>query len=213
MSNQLLRTILTIPAILVGFTFHEYAHAKVADILGDKTPRFQGRLTLNPITHIDPIGFLMILICRFGWAKPVQINRSAFKDPYKDDLKVSLAGPIANLIVAILGAILYKVYIEIFSSIELSSQVSLVLGLISIIIKMIYIMNVYLFIFNLLPVPGLDGFAIIEDLFPNFFLQIEEKVDRYKFIIFIAIIYFGGSIISYPGEVIISLIERLLGII
>ena len=99
--------IFMIPAILIGFTFHEYAHAKVADKLGDKTPRFQGRLNLNPINHLDPLGTLLILFCGIGWAKPVQVNPSAFKNYYKDDLKVSIAGPIANLIVAFIGTILY----------------------------------------------------------------------------------------------------------
>src|SRR5665647_1476491 len=104
-TQQILDKILMIPAILLAFTFHEYAHAITADRLGDKTPRFQGRLTLNPIAHIDPIGFILILIMGFGWAKPVQTNPSAFKNYYKDDLKVSVAGPIANLILGFLFAI------------------------------------------------------------------------------------------------------------
>ena len=103
---EILNKILMIPAILLAFTFHEYAHAITADRLGDKTPRFQGRLTLNPIAHIDPIGFLLILLVGFGWAKPVQTNPSAYKNYYKDDLKVSIAGPIANLILGFLFAIL-----------------------------------------------------------------------------------------------------------
>ena len=86
---EILNKILMIPAILLAFTFHEYAHAITADRLGDKTPRFQGRLTLNPIVHIDPMGFLLILLVGFGWAKPVQTNPSAYKNYYKDDLKVS----------------------------------------------------------------------------------------------------------------------------
>ena len=105
-TQQILGKILMIPAILLAFTFHEYAHAITADRLGDKTPRFQGRLTLNPIAHIDPIGFILILIAGFGWAKPVETNPSAYKNYYKDDLKVSIAGPIANLILGIIFAIL-----------------------------------------------------------------------------------------------------------
>ena len=109
---DLQQIILTIPAILIGFTFHEYAHAKMADKLGDKTPRFQGKLTLNPFVHIDPLGFLFILIAGIGWAKPVETNPSAFKRYYKDDLKVSLAGPIANFIVAVVAAVLYGIYLR-----------------------------------------------------------------------------------------------------
>ena len=104
--------ILMIPGMLIAFTFHEYAHAYVADKLGDKTPRFQGRLTLNPIAHIDPIGFIAVLIFSFGWAKPVQTNPSAYKNYHKDDLKVSLAGPIANFLVAIVTSINTRIYVR-----------------------------------------------------------------------------------------------------
>lgn len=83
----LLEKILTLPAILLAFTFHEYAHALVADKLGDKTARFQGRLTLNPAKHIDPFGFLCVLLLGIGYARPVQVNPGAFKNYYKDDLK------------------------------------------------------------------------------------------------------------------------------
>ena len=94
---KILQKLLILPALLIGFTVHEYAHAYMADKLGDKTPRFQGRLTFNPLAHIDPMGFFMILFVGFGWAKPVQTNRSAYRNYYKDDLKVSIAGPLSNL--------------------------------------------------------------------------------------------------------------------
>ena len=103
MNISIYEKLIIIPAIIIAFTFHEYAHAKVADKLGDKTPRFQGRLTLNPAKHIDPIGFILVLIMGFGWAKPVETNPSMFKDYYKDDLKVSLAGPMMNLLLSIVG--------------------------------------------------------------------------------------------------------------
>lgn len=112
MNFDIRTTILTIPAILIGFTIHEYAHAYTADKLGDKTPKFQGRLTLNPFAHIDWMGLLMILLFRFGWAKPVEINPSAFKHYYKDDFKVSFAGPLSNLITAFIFAILTEVFMK-----------------------------------------------------------------------------------------------------
>ena len=108
----LLEKILTLPAILLAFTFHEYAHALVADKLGDKTARFQGRLTLNPAKHIDPFGFLCVLLLGIGYARPVQVNPGAFKNYYKDDLKVSLAGPLANFLVAIVAALIFAIYIK-----------------------------------------------------------------------------------------------------
>ena len=98
--------VLLIPAILIGLTIHEFAHALVADRLGDKTPKFQGRLTLNPFVHIDLLGFAMILLIGFGWAKPIETNPAAYKRRYKDDIKVSVAGVVANFITALVFALL-----------------------------------------------------------------------------------------------------------
>ena len=103
---NLLYIILKIPAILIAFTVQGYAKALVADKLGDKTPRFQGRLTLNPAAHIDLIGFIMILLAGFGWTKPLNTNPSAYKRRYKDAIKVSIAAPLANLLVGFIGMIL-----------------------------------------------------------------------------------------------------------
>ena len=104
--QSVLNIILMIPSILIAFTFHEYAHALVAYKLGDDTPKHQGRLSLNPLVHIDIIGFLMLLFLKFGWAKPVETNPRAFKNYYKDDLKVSIAGVIGNLVAALLASII-----------------------------------------------------------------------------------------------------------
>lgn len=181
MNNWLLDTILIIPAILIGFTFHEYAHAVVADKLGDKTPKFQGRLTLNPFVHIDIVGFIMILVMHFGWAKPVETNPSAFKNRYKDDLKVSIAGPIANLIVAFFGAILMVILAK-YGRISLIGMPTLY-GILATIISYIISINCMLFVFNLIPIPGLDGFHILRDLFPSAYYKISDAVYRYQLII------------------------------
>nr|MBK5236863.1 site-2 protease family protein [Clostridium sp.] len=171
-----------IPAILIAFTFHEYAHAIVADRLGDKTPRFQGRLTLNPIAHIDPMGFILILIMNFGWAKPVQTNPSAYKHYYKDDLKVSIAGPIANLILGFLFAILYVLF---FKFVQNQSALN---DIIVSILKITGQLNCILFFLNLVPIPGFDGFHIVRDLFPKFFYNLSDSITRYQFMIFIVLL-------------------------
>lgn len=203
--------ILMIPAILLGFTFHEYAHAKMADKLGDKTARFQGRLNLNPLTHIDPLGFLMILVAGIGWAKPVQVNPAAFKDKYKDDLKVSLAGPLANLGVALFGGVLLFIVTALIFSNILTGALSQILYDIS--MQIIYI-NVMLFIFNLLPLPGLDGWSVFRDLSPKHFYRVSDKVYQYQFIILIAIVVVGAPIISIPvnfvSNQIINIVQLLL---
>ncbi|PRR81305.1 site-2 protease family protein [Clostridium vincentii] len=194
--DRLFSILVSIPAILLAFTCHEFAHAKVADMLGDKTPRFQGRLTFNPIKHLDPLGTLLILIVGFGWAKPVQTNPSAYKNYYMDDLKVSLAGPLTNLVLAFIGYICYKVVII------LQVQSGIVPGtIIIVLINMIYAVftiNTMLFVFNLLPLPGLDGFAVLRDLKPKFFYKISDSIYKYQMIIIILIIVGGSKIIRIP---------------
>lgn len=185
-TNWLLGKILIIPAILIGFAFHEYAHAIVADKLGDKTPKFQGRLTLNPFSHIDIIGFLMIMVAGFGWAKPVEINPSAFKNRYKDDLKVSIAGPIANLIVAFFATIIF-VAISKYGD-RLSLGYPQLYSIIGVIFGQIIGINCMLFIFNLLPLPGLDGFHIFRDLFPSTYYKMSDSIYRYQLLILVLFI-------------------------
>lgn len=192
--DKILNIFLTIPAILIAFTFHEYAHAKVADMLGDNTPKFEGRLTLNPIAHIDPMGFLMILLFRFGWTKPIRTNPSAYKNYYKDDLKVSIAGICANLVVAIVFSILFGIFVRFAFNVLPESYYSVI----SLMISNIIAINISFAVFNLLPIPGLDGFKILEDLMPKKFNKIGDKLYRYQMLILLGIIFFGGFIISVP---------------
>ncbi|KAI3349424.1 site-2 protease family protein [Clostridium botulinum] len=192
--DKILNIFLTIPAILIAFTFHEYAHAKVADMLGDNTPKFEGRLTLNPIAHIDPMGFLMILLFRFGWTKPVRTNQSAYKNYYKDDLKVSIAGICANLVVAIVFSILFGIFVRFAFNVLPESYYSVI----SLMISNIIAINISFAVFNLLPIPGLDGFKILEDLMPKKFNNIGEQLYKYQMLILLGIIFFGGFIISVP---------------
>ena len=197
---ELLVIILKIPAILIAFTAQGYAKALVADKLGDKTPRFQGRLTLNPSAHIDLIGFLMILIAGFGWTKPLNTNPSAYKRGYKDAIKVSVAAPLANLLVGFLGTILYVFTYKFLSNI-LSDTIYFIL------INMIWLIatiNISLFVFNLLPIPGLAGFEIFRDLWPKTFYKVSDKIYQYQFLILIAIIFIGGTILSIPVNFILN---------
>lgn len=210
MRDQILTTVLLIPGILLGLTFHEYAHAYTADKLGDKTPRFQGRLTLNPLVHIDLIGFIMILIVHFGWAKPVQTNPSAYKNYYKDDLKVSIAGPLANLVIAFLSALVLALYIKLHLNLDPNLD--------TIIYYILYLsvdMNCMLFVLNLIPIPGFDGFHILRDLFPKLFYNISDKIYQYQFIIMIVFLVSPLStyVIRIPanfiGNLIINIVSRI----
>ena len=189
---DLYRTVLTIPAILIAFTFHEYAHAIVADRLGDRTPRFQGRLTFNPLAHIDFIGFLMILVAGFGWAKPVQTNPSAFRNYYKDHLKVAIAGPIANILVALIFTPLLVLYYKyVFALIPMDTLA----GVLGDILQRVVLINIVLFIFNLMPIPSLDGYHVLSDLFPSTFNKLSYKIHRYELLILI--IFLATPISNY----------------
>lgn len=217
---EMLRTslrdmLIMIPAILLGFTFHEYAHAKMADMLGDKTARFQGRLNLNPLSHLDFIGMITILLIGFGWAKPVEINPTAFKNPKKDDLKVSLVGPFANLIVAIIATVIFGIYGK-FIALSITN-INLAVVLSDILLNIIKV-NVMLFVFNLLPLPSFDGEHIVKYISPKFYYGTFTKLHNYRFIILMALIFPIGSnsIIGYIVSPIVRFIfiylEKMLAI-
>ena len=198
---ELLDIILKIPAILIAFTAQGYAKALVADKLGDKTPRFQGRLTLNPSAHIDLIGFLMILIAGFGWTKPLNTNPSAYKRGYKDAIKVAIAAPLANLLVGFVGTILYVATYRFLPNILSDDTIFFILINM---VRLIAVVNISLFVFNLLPIPGLAGFEIFRDLWPKTFYKVSDKIYQYQFLILIAIIFIGGTILSIPVNFILN---------
>ncbi|HEX7225112.1 MAG TPA: site-2 protease family protein [Candidatus Limnocylindria bacterium] len=138
-------------ALLVGLTFHEFSHAYVADQLGDHRPRAMGRVTLNPIPHIDPIGALLLLVAGFGWAKPVLVNPAALRNGRAGLAMVAAAGPIANLSLAVVFAIVFRVL----------GQADIGLGtFVGMTIFWVVVFNVVLAIFNLLPIPPLDGYNV-----------------------------------------------------
>lgn len=209
MNAIILNKILVIPGILIGLTFHEYAHALVSDRLGDKTPKFQGRLTLNPFVHIDIIGFIMILLVGFGWAKPVETNPNVYKNGYKDDLKVSAAGPIANLLVAIVFSVVYVIAYKVFISTAFVSSI-LANIILKILLEAISI-NCMLFIFNLIPIPGLDGFHILRDIFPRIYYRVSDKIYRYQLIILVVFVAtpVANYVVGVPSYVLYNKILRV----
>ena len=208
MSDFDLRGILLIlPAVLVGFTIHEFSHAIVADRLGDTTPRDQGRLTLNPVAHIELIGLLMILFVGFGWAKPVQINPDNFKNPKKDDILVSLAGPLSNLLFGIGFGLLLKLLMTVASGVFYIAGFGEILY--QIIAYFIWI-NFLLAVFNLFPIPPLDGSHILLSLIPDRYSGFKTAFSRYgRFILIAAILL--GSFTGYNLLPIGFLTEKLYG--
>lgn len=167
--------------LMIAFTFHEFAHAYVAYKFGDMTAKNQGRLTLNPVRHLDPIGTLLIFIAGFGWARPVPVNRFFFKKPRLAGILVSIAGPLSNLLLASLGFIIWNAFVQagIASDTLINIQDFLLLFI---------QLNIVLFIFNLLPFPPLDGYRVIEDLAPNDIRAKMTQYESYGAIIFLIIV-------------------------
>ncbi|OGB88823.1 hypothetical protein A2625_02120 [candidate division WOR-1 bacterium RIFCSPHIGHO2_01_FULL_53_15] len=186
--------VISLPILLVVITVHEFSHALVADRLGDPTPRLAGRLTLNPIAHIDPIGLLMLILVRFGWAKPVPINPYNFRNPRQGSLLVSLAGPVSNFILAWIIAVFYRTLPLDYSGLLAQAMsyaiwISLALG-----------------VFNLIPIPPLDGSHILEYFLPAHQLEGFYRLQQYGFLILIAIIMFGSPVLM----AVIEFLYRLL---
>lgn len=175
-----------LPGIVIAMVVHEYAHARVAYALGDYTPRLQGRLTLNPAAHVDPIGLAMLFIVHFGWAKPVQINPMNFSNPRRDDILVSLAGPASNLITSFIALIILVLLAKF--DFPFSEGVLVVFNL-------IIVYNINFAIFNMLPIPPLDGSHILRNLLPYEMARAYEQLERYSFIFLIIII--ATPVLSY----------------
>ena len=186
---DLRRIALILPAVLVGFTIHEFSHAIVAVRLGDTTPRDQGRLTLNPLAHIELIGLLMILFAGFGWAKPVQINPNNFKNPKNDEILVSLAGPFSNLLFGIGFGLLLKTLLTVASGIFYIGGFGEILY--QILAYFIWI-NLLLAVFNLFPIPPLDGSHILLSLIPDRYSGFKIAFNRYGRVILIDAIILGS---------------------
>jgi Zn-dependent protease len=174
--------IFIIPALLIALTIHEYAHARAADILGDPTPRLNGRLTLNPIAHLDPLGLIMLWLFKFGWAKPVPINPGNFRNWRKGTLIVSLAGPLSNIVLAFVTAfamtLARKLGFEPNYAVKLTTD-------------LIIDYNILFAVFNLLPIPPLDGSKVLAGYLPVKYGDYFERFEQYGPFLLIALVYLG----------------------
>ena len=170
--------------LILAITIHEFAHALVADRLGDPTPRAAGRLTLNPLSHLDPLGTIMIFIAHFGWGKPVPIDPYNFSSPRRDEILVALAGPASNIFFGIVLGIFYQIT-----------------GIYHPVIQIIAVTNFYLAFFNLLPLPPLDCSKVFLNLLPIETAQKwQEAFDRYGYFLIIILLFLpfaGSSLISF----------------
>lgn len=191
-----------LPGLILAMAVHEYAHARAAVALGDITPRMTGRLTLNPLAHIDPIGLLMLILAHFGWAKPVMINPRNFKNYKRDDILVSLAGPAANLLLAFLTLVVLLIYSKFFG--RMSQGTYLVL-------QLIVLYNINFAIFNIIPLPPLDGSHILKHFLPARYTYRYAQIERYSF--FILIVFVMTPVLTYiliPLQQLVWFIFRMI---
>lgn len=188
-------------SLLVAITVHEFAHALVTDHLGDPTPRSQGRLSLNPLSHLDPLGTISMLLIGFGWGKPVPFDPYNLEKPRRDAALISLAGPASNLLVATLASLIFHFLGELFPLLS------------SLLLPLVYV-NVMLAIFNLIPIGPLDGQKILLGILPrDLAYEFSSIMNRYGTLILIFFIFpiFGGTA---PVTALISpIIQFLTGLL
>jgi len=202
LNNPILEIIIKIPGILVGVTFHEFAHGLMAYCFGDKTPKKEGRLTLNPISHIDPIGLILLFFMNFGWSRPIHTNPTNFKNRKPAMIMVSLAGCIANLLIAVVFAMILKLLNVYNIEYDLFFQI-LLYG--------IYI-NIVLAIFNLIPIPPMDGSKILFNLIPP---RTYFKIIQYEYIlqIILIILLLIGAIPMLLNPIVLQIYNFLIKLI
>lgn len=193
-------TIGVILGLIVAITVHEASHALVADRLGDPTPRLQGRLTLNPLAHLDPIGTLLLVVARFGWGKPVQFDPFNLKDPQKDSALISLAGPAANIATASLIALVFRLT-EPLAQYNTSFITVFLL---------VAVLNINLAVFNLIPIPPLDGSKFLAGVLPRVFAPLAYSLEQYGFFVLIGLLFFFPAFLPSIMLPITHAISRLL---
>ena len=197
--------IYTVPALLIAITIHEYAHAVTADAMGDPTPRYLGRLTFNPLAHLDILGAVMLALFHFGWAKPVAINPNNFRNRREGMIKVSLAGPAANLFLCFLAALITAVM----------DKLQIITPGVNMFLVWTQFYNVWFAFFNLLPIPPLDGSRLLDEfLSPRAAYKYNSFVGAYGLYILIALVASGliGYIITPFAMAYLDLVNLVLGI-
>ncbi len=204
--TMLIDILIRVPAVIVAITFHEVAHGWMANKCGDPTARMVGRLTLNPVKHFDLFGTLCMLFLGFGWAKPVPFNPANFKNIKSGTILVALAGPGMNLILAVIAFILY---IALHVGMLLAGVQSQLLDILLLMIAAVYMLNLGFMVFNLLPIPPLDGSKVLFSLLPRKAYRFVLSYEQYGMIILLILVATGA--LSYPMSYILDSLNNGFG--
>ncbi|MBE6621824.1 MAG: site-2 protease family protein [Ruminococcaceae bacterium] len=219
--TDLIGVLVTIPVVLLSLSFHELAHGYVAMKLGDPTARYYGRITMNPLKHLDPIGALSMLFFGIGWAKPVPINPMNFRNPKKGMALTGLAGPVSNLILSFVGTLLYRICIAVCAMEPVALQIlgSRPLWLLVLAIQLFLwyfsYMNAMLAIFNLIPVPPFDGSRIFYFILPDKYYFSVMKYERIIMTVTLVLLFTGAldKPLSFATEGILTVFHFIIGLV
>ncbi len=201
----LIELIMRLPAVILAISFHEAAHGYIAYKCGDPTAKMMGRVTMNPVAHFDLIGTLSMLLAGFGWAKPVVVNSRNFRHIRLDSALVALAGPMANFIMAFVAALVYRF---VLTFVEFSGAAGQLVGIAANMVFQIVLMNISLMIFNLIPIPPLDGSKVLFSFLPAKAYNFILKYERYGFLILFVVIMVG--ILDIPISMAMSWVLGIL---
>lgn len=187
MNTTISNLIYTIPAVLIAIVLHEWAHGFISYKLGDPSPKAEGRLSLNPLKHLDPVGTLCLLFFRFGWAKPVQVNPNYYKDKKMGMMWTALAGPIMNFIISFLTILIVIIILKLFPNFILTDLGYYVYN----VLLVTSFLSISLGVFNLIPIPPLDGSKILFAILPEDMYFAYMKYERYGMILLVILLYSG----------------------
>lgn len=207
--NSLLSKVLyLLPAALISLPIHEFAHGYVSYKYGDPTAKAEGRLTLNPLKHLDPIGFIMLLIIGFGWAKPVPINPTYYKNRKLGIVMVSLAGPLSNLILAFISLLILKIFGNMM-------QANVLLYYLATFLEDLVWLNIILAVFNLIPIPPLDGSKILMCALPTKMAYSYSRLEQYGIVIILALSFLNllGPILQFMTQYIYMFFQFILNLL